>query len=117
MKLIISNSVEKQLKKLGITINDFLYFFKNTPFESKKIVEICAPLDDTKIYKAYLDSVKRAIIFCVHKKGIIYPVYVGDKNDSITKNITVNIVRKHTEAWQAKVLEDIQDKRYRIRHY
>ncbi|MCK5459701.1 hypothetical protein KAI52_01145 [Candidatus Parcubacteria bacterium] len=117
MKLIIPCSIEKQLKKTGITVNDFLCFLKNTPFKSKKLIEICAPLDDIKVYKAYLDKIKRAIIFCKHKKGIVYPVYVGDKNDAIAKNITVNIVRKNVEIWQIKVLKDIQNKQYKIRHY
>ncbi|MEA2064948.1 MAG: hypothetical protein U9O66_01455 [Patescibacteria group bacterium] len=117
MKLIIPYSIERQLKKIGITVNNFLCFLKETPFKSKKLIEICAPLDGIKVYKAYLDNLKRAIIFCKHKKGIIYPVYVGNKNDSIAKNITVNIVRKNVEIWQIKVLKDIQDKNYKIRHY
>jgi len=117
MKLIIPLHIEKELKKLGISVNNFLNFLKNTALGSAKLVEICAPLDNTKVYKAYLDSAKRAVIFCLHKKGIIYPVHVGDKKDGIAKNITVNIVRKNAERWQLKVLADIQNKRYKIRHY
>jgi len=117
MKLIIPLHIEKELEKLKISINNFLNFFKNTVLGSAKLIEICAPLDDTKVYKAYLDNTKRAVIFCLHKKGIIYPVYVGDKKDNIAKNITVNIIRKNTEQWQLKVLADIKNKRYKIRHY
>lgn len=117
MKLIIPQYIEKQLKKFGITISDFLHFFQKTSLGSKKLIEICTPLKDTKVYKAYLDNTKRAVIFCVYNKGIIYPVYIGDKNDAIARNITVDIIRKYTEQWQIKVLEDIRCKRYKIRHY
>lgn len=117
MKLIIPRCIEKRLKKLNISIDDFLHFLQKTSFGSRKLIEICAPLKDTKVYKAYLDKTKRVIIFYIHTKGIIYPVYAGDKNDAISKNITVKIIRKHMESWQQKVLNNIQNGRYKIRHY
>lgn len=117
MRLIIPLHIEKELVKLGISIRNFVAFLKNTPLGGAKLIEICAPLPDTKVYKAYLDSTKRAVIFCVQIKGLIYPVYVGDKKDSIAKNITVSVVRKNAEQWQLKVLADVQAKHYKIRHY
>ncbi|PIT94121.1 hypothetical protein COU00_00740 [Candidatus Falkowbacteria bacterium CG10_big_fil_rev_8_21_14_0_10_43_11] len=117
MKLIIPLYIEKELEKLGISIRSFVLFLKNTALGSAKLIEICAPLPDTKVYKAYLDGNQRAVLFCVQIKGIIYPAYVGNKQDSIAKNITVSIVRKNAEQWQLKVLTDIQNKHYKIRHY
>lgn len=81
------------------------------------MIEICSPIDDTIVYKAYMSDLDRGIIFLMKTKGIVYPVYVGNKNDSITKNITVSLVRKYAEAWQDSFLSDIELKKYKIRHY
>lgn len=117
MKLVVPFSIEKQFLKLGISIQDLLVFLKKTYLGSNKFIEVCAPMPNTKVFKAYLSPVHRAIIVYIEHKGIVYPVYVGNKGDKIAKNITVDLIRKNMEFWQERVLEDIKNHQYRIRHY
>jgi len=117
MKLIITDHVEKMLKRIGFSLMDFVSFLESNDFWNTKLIEICSPIEDTIVYKAYMSDLDRGIIFLVKTKGILYPVYVGNKNDPITRNITVAQVRKYAESWQDLFLSDIEAKKYKIRHY
>jgi len=117
MKLIITNHIEKSLSKMGLSVSDFLEFLCSSTFWSAKLIEICSPFEDTIVYKAYINDLDRGIIFLIKTKGIVYPVYIGDKNDPIAKNITVALVRKYAESWQDTFIKDLETKKYKIRHY
>lgn len=72
--------------------------------ESAKFVQLCCPLPDTVVYKAYLDGVTRMVVFVIVQKGLAYPVYVGDKHDLVGRNVTVSVIRAMAERWQSDFL-------------
>ncbi|HMT00858.1 MAG TPA: hypothetical protein PKD96_00745 [Candidatus Absconditabacterales bacterium] len=117
MKLVITENIEQDLNKLGMSIDQVIMFLKKTPQGSNKLIELCSPLPDTIVYKAYLGPLHRGIFFVVVTKGLIYPVYVGDKGDKIGNNITKQVVAKYVLAWQEIFLMNINRKLFKIRHF
>ena len=113
MKLIFWNTFLKKAKSYGITIDDLQQWITDH-FHSFHL--LCSPLEDTNAYKWYYSGVDRVIVFHVSKKWILYPVYIGDKNDPIAKNITVAIVKDHAQERLDKFLTDLQAKNCQIRH-
>jgi len=64
-----------------------------------------------------MTNLQRIVVFVVTNIGVVYPVYIGDKNDPIAKNITVQIVRKLAETRQKQVEKDISARKIKIRHF
>lgn len=116
MKILISESVEKSLLELGFSIQSFLSFLRKHSMESARFVQLCSPLPDTVVYKAYLDGVTRVIVFVIIGKGLAYPVYVGDKHDLIGRNVTVSVIRGMAERWQSEFLRELREKKIKVRH-
>jgi hypothetical protein len=115
MKLVLTGTVEKQIASFGWGIGDLVKFLKKHR-DFSGFVKLCAPLKDIIVYKAYLDSRKRMILFVMSGR-LVYPVYAGDKNGGLAKNITVQKVRLMAEEWQDLVIRDIDNRNYKIRHY
>lgn len=115
MRVIISWSVEKKWKEIWLSFDDMYNFIKN--YWNSWFIELCSPLPWVIAYKWYISKVNRLIVFIVNKKGIIYPVYVWNKNDDIAKNITVSKIREMALQWQEKILFDIEKRNIKIRHF
>ena len=115
MKLIVTKTIEKMANNIGLSFDDVYNFIKNN--WDQWFLKLNSPLDNTIAYKWYIDGVKRIIIFAVTTNWLIYPVYIGDKHDTIAKNITGDIVRKNAEHWLRTIQKDIQDKTFKIRHF
>ncbi len=116
MKIIITESIEKKAKILGLSFDDF-YTYLCSAWEQNTFISLCSPLDWVIAYKWYISSLQRTVVFCITEKGILYPVYIWDKKDTIAKNITVQIVRKTAEKRQQQVLSDIKNRKIKIRHF
>ncbi len=114
--MIITNRVERSLRDIDWSIKDFVMFLVGHRSESKHLVKLCSLVYDFSVYKAYLDRRRRAVLFLNHK-GLIIPVYVGDKGDVFARSITVKAVRKLAEKWYDDLLNDMEMGKFRIRHY
>lgn len=107
MKLIVTQTVEKMAAKIWLDFNDIYDFIVgNRPYW---FIKLCSPIDGTIAYKWYIDNLKRIIVFAINENGIIYPVYIWDKQDQIAKNITINIVRKKAKKWHSDVEKDLKN--------
>lgn len=116
MKLVITHRVEKQMKKIGLEPTQVLQFLmKHLPC-SKRLIRLCSPLKGVSVYKVYFDNLRRGVFF-IHGETLIYPVYIGNKRDLITANITVHQVRRMAEIWQDDFLSDIRKNSYQEYFY
>lgn len=115
MRLLVAECIEKKGKGIWITFDDIYEFIKKN--RSSWLEELCSPLSNTTAYKGYMSNLQRIVVFAVSKTGVIYPVYIGDKNDKIAKNITVQVVRKYAQARQKQIENDIGDRKIKIRHF
>lgn len=115
MKLIVTQTVEKMAAKIWLDFNDIYDFIVgNRPYW---FIKLYSPIDGTIAYKWYIDNLKRIIVFAINENGIIYPVYIWDKQNQIAKNITINIVRKKAKKWHSDVEKDLKNKKLKIRHF
>ena len=115
MRLIVTHSIEKMAEKVWLSFDDIYDFIKtNRPHW---FIKLCSPIEWTIAYKWYVDNLKRIIVFAVDENGIIYPVYIWDKQDQIAKNITVDIVRKNADKWHSVVEKDLENRKLKIRHF
>ncbi len=115
MKLVVAYSIEKRAKELWLDFNDLYNFIKQN--WTHNFIKLCAPIDGTSAYKAYIDSLKRIVVFHINQTWVIYPVYIWDKHDKIVQNITVDIVRKSAKMRHQKVESDFKNRKIKIRHF
>ncbi len=113
MKIIFSKSLLKRASWYNISIDD-LEIRINKHFHN--CILLCSPFPGTNAYKGYYSGVDRIIMFHVTDKWVLYPVYVGDKNDAIAKNITASLVKNHAQHWLDMFLVDLQNKECFVRH-
>ncbi len=109
MRLIVTESIEKAAKTIGISFEDIYAYIKS--HRKNGLEELYSPLSDTVAYKGYITRLQRIIIFSVQSSGIVYPVYIGDKHDNIAKNLTVTLIRKEAEQRQIAVEKDVLAKK------
>ena len=115
MRLIVTESIEAKARKIWMTFDDIYDFIKVN--RSGWLEELCSPLANTIAYKGYMSNVQRIIIFAIVGKGLVYPVYIWDKNDPIAKNITVQAVRKYGNIRHKQVENEIIERKIKIRHF
>ena len=115
MRVIITHSIEKKAEKIWITFDDIFDFIQNN--WGSWLENLCSPLADTTAYKGYMSNLHRIVIFAIVEKGVIYPVYIWDKNDPIAKNITVQVIRKYWNTWHGQIEKEIIEKKFKIRHF
>lgn len=115
MRLVVTASIEMEAKKLWISFDNIYMYIQN--HRKHWLEELCSPLPDTIAYKGYMTRLQRIILFSITTNGVIYPVYIWDKQDDIAKNITVALVRKKAQQRQISVEKDISNKRIKIRHF
>ena len=115
MRLIVVQTVEKMAAKIWLDFDDVYDFIVNN--RPNWFIKLCSPIEWTTAYKWYVDNLKRIIIFAVHESGIMYPVYIWDKQDHIAKNITIDVIRKNAEKWHSNVENDLKNKKLKIRHF
>jgi hypothetical protein len=121
MRFILTKSIEDKANKIWLSFDDIYNFIKlnftKEYINNYKIIKLCSPFYDTIAYKWYIDPLNRIIIFSVVKNWLIYPVYIWNKNDKISKCITVDIINKYAEKRYLNIEKDLIDRKIKIRHF
>lgn len=115
MRLIVTKTIEKLAEEAWLNFDQLYDFIKDN--WDHWFLKLCSPMPDTIAYKGYYDRLRRVIVFVVSKHWIIYPVYVWDKNDSIAKNITVEVIRKNAIKWYNTIKLDAKEWNVKVRHF